>query len=106
MIARWQVVLSALVMLTGVAMPAWADAGAALDITMEVLGKNEHVDERLVNRIEIPGVGRDRVPVSAAQRSQDERERQERRQQNRDDYREARQQRREDARERQRERRQ
>lgn len=30
-----------------------------LDLTIEVLGKNERIDERIVNRIEVPGVRRD-----------------------------------------------
>ena len=33
-----------------------SDAGAGLDLTMEVIGKDERLDERVINRILIPGV--------------------------------------------------
>lgn len=37
-----------------------ADAGG-LDLTIEVLGREDRIDERIVNRIEVPGVPIDRV---------------------------------------------
>jgi hypothetical protein len=35
-----------------------ADA-SGLDVTIEVLGRDDRVDERIVNRIQVPGVGGD-----------------------------------------------
>lgn len=34
----------------------WAADTDGLDLTIEVLGKDEAIDERIVNRIEVPGV--------------------------------------------------
>lgn len=39
-----------------VVLPARAADTDGLDLTIEVLGKNERVDERIVNRIEVPGI--------------------------------------------------
>lgn len=41
----------------------WAADTDGLDLTIEVLGKNEQIDERIVNRIEIPGVRLDAAEV-------------------------------------------
>ena len=42
-----------------------AQAGDAdgLDLTIQVLGRNDNIDERIVNRIEVPGVEVDRLPI-------------------------------------------
>ncbi len=42
----------------------WAADTDGLDLTIEVLGKNEQIDERIVNRIEVPGV---RIEPAAAE---------------------------------------
>ena len=39
---------------------AWAADASGLDVTIEVLGRNDRVDERIVNRIVVPGVETDR----------------------------------------------
>lgn len=52
---RWrntQFGLAALLLSTS----GWAADTDGLDLTIEVLGKNERIDERIVNRIEVPGV--------------------------------------------------
>jgi hypothetical protein len=50
-----------LVMLGGVlslaAPGVWPADASGLDVTIEVLGRNDRVDERIVNRIVVPGVG-------------------------------------------------
>lgn len=44
-----------------------ADA-SGLDVTIEVLGRDDRVDERIVNRIQVPGVDMDRSrPLAAPQ---------------------------------------
>ena len=35
---------------------AWSSDAAGLDVTIEVLGRNDRIDERIVNRIDVPGV--------------------------------------------------
>jgi hypothetical protein len=44
-----------------VAPPLFAADASGLDLTIEVLGREDRVDERIVNRIEIPGIQMDRV---------------------------------------------
>lgn len=34
----------------------WAADAAGLDVTIEVLGREDRIDERIVNRIDVPGV--------------------------------------------------
>jgi hypothetical protein len=41
---------------------AWANDASGLDLTIDVLGRNDSIDERIVNRIAIPGVAMDRAP--------------------------------------------
>lgn len=54
--------------LFGVAGGAWAADAAGLDVTIEVLGREDRIDERIVNRIAVPGVSVDRQqPVSPVQ---------------------------------------
>ena len=54
--------LAAVAILLGVS-SAYAGDAAGLDLTIEVLGRNDSVDERIVNRIEIPGVEVERLPL-------------------------------------------
>jgi hypothetical protein len=42
--------------LSMVARGAWPADASGLDVTIEVLGRNDRVDERIVNRIAVPGV--------------------------------------------------
>lgn len=42
---------------------ARAGDASGLDLTIEVLGRNDDVDERIFNRIEIPGVEVERLPL-------------------------------------------
>ncbi|MGQ0619984.1 MAG: hypothetical protein ACT4QA_08725 [Panacagrimonas sp.] len=86
--------------LAGIPMTAMAEDAAGLDLTMQVLGKNDKVDDRLVNRILVPGIGAAR----AAQGSGDRNSAKER-QALREDNREARKEQREEALERYRDRR-
>lgn len=47
-----------------------ADDTGGLDLTMQVMGKDDRVDERLVNRILIPGIGgAARAEAAAAERA-------------------------------------
>lgn len=48
---------------------AHADKGGGLDLTMQVLGKDERVDDRLVNRIQVPGIGGALSREAAAERA-------------------------------------
>jgi hypothetical protein len=55
-------------MLFGVAGGTWAGDAAGLDVTIEVLGREDRIDERIVNRITVPGVAVDRrQPVAPLQ---------------------------------------
>ncbi|WP_420466689.1 hypothetical protein [Panacagrimonas sp.] len=56
-------------------LPAWSSEAQQLDLTMEVIGKDERLDERVVNRIAIPGVrsgpvSGDRAEAAAQARQQ------------------------------------
>lgn len=42
---------------------ARANDAAGLDLTIQVLGRHDNIDERIVNRIEIPGVEVERLPI-------------------------------------------
>lgn len=42
--------------------PLYAADPAGLDVTIEVLGREDRVDERIVNRIAVPGVQVERAP--------------------------------------------
>lgn len=54
--------------LFGIARGAWAADATGLDVTIEVLGREDRIDERIVNRIAIPGVALDRrQPVDPLQ---------------------------------------
>lgn len=62
----------ALAGLLGASLAARAADTDGLDLTIEVLGKHERVDERIVNRIEVPGIrlnqpGRDAAAPPAAE---------------------------------------
>lgn len=43
--------------------PVLAADPAGLDLTIEVLGREDRVDERIVNRIEVPGVTTERAAL-------------------------------------------
>lgn len=88
------------ILLLAVCFPARAQDAAGLDLTMQVLGKDDRVDDRLVNRIQIPGIGGGQAAAGERVRAE-ARERQAAREENR----EARRERREEALERYRERR-
>lgn len=42
---------------------AQANDASGLDLTIDVLGRNDSIDERIVNRIAIPGVALERAPA-------------------------------------------
>lgn len=68
---------SLLVTLLSSPLHAWADDAGGLDLTMQVLGKDDRFDDRLVNRILIPGVGgAARAEAAAAERASAREERQ------------------------------
>lgn len=68
---------SLLVALLALPLHARADDARGLDLTMQVLGKDDRVDDRLVNRILIPGVGSTaRAEAAAAERASAREERQ------------------------------
>lgn len=91
------VLAAAVFMAVGVTPARAADDAAGLDLTMQVLGKDDKVDDGLVNHILIPGVG-----AAAAERAKGAAEA---RRASREENRESRRERREDAVERYRERR-
>lgn len=91
----------ALLLLAFTAPSLHAEDAAGLDLTMQVLGKDERVDDRLVNRIQIPGIGALQAGESGPRRTEAREERRETREENR----EARRERREETLERYRERR-
>lgn len=86
----------AIAVLLSAPMTAMADAAAGLDLTMQVLGKNDKVDDRLVNRILVPGIGTARGGQRAAG-AQDRSSAREERQTLREENREARKEQREEA---------
>lgn len=45
-----------------------ASDAAGLDLTIDVLGRNDRIDERIVNRIQIPGVPLERAATPAERR--------------------------------------
>ena len=57
--------LAGLLLVLGVPVVRAGDA-SGLDLTIEVLGRNDNVDERIVNRIAIPGVELERLPAEPA----------------------------------------
>lgn len=70
---RARTCLSNLLLVASLATPALAwGAGTdaqGLDLTMQVLGKTDKVDDRLVNRIEVPGFAQGRAPNNSTRGS-------------------------------------
>lgn len=54
--------LAGLLLVLGIPVVRAGDA-SGLDLTIEVLGRNDNIDERIVNRISIPGVDLERLPA-------------------------------------------
>ncbi len=54
--------LAGLLLVLGVPAARAGDA-SGLDLTIEVLGRNDNIDERIVNRISIPGVELEHLPA-------------------------------------------
>lgn len=89
-IARKLAALVAIALFSGLSEPASAGDAPGLDLTMQVLGKDDKFDDRLANRIRVPGIGAGISAERAKAAAAAAKDRQDARQDNRDDRRERR----------------